>query len=157
MGFLLASHPFLAELFFFFYIYKNIWTKLYYLLYNINNKIFAFLLLSLEVMFCNPAQVQRVQHLDVGNRDFKSEHRLLNSVIWLCGYADGDGVCVLLIVYLHKSGRSSTGAVRPSGGWRKKRRRACVVPVHRVKIAWEGSPRTPTLALLNRALKMWNV
>lgn len=31
---------------------------MYYLLYNINNKIFAFLLLSMEVLYCNSTQAQ---------------------------------------------------------------------------------------------------
>lgn len=45
-----ASHPF--SLIFFLLHIQIIWAKVYYLLYNINSKIFAFLLLSTDVLYC---------------------------------------------------------------------------------------------------------
>lgn len=57
---------------------QNISINFYYLLYNINNKLFAFLLLSAEVLYCNSTQVQgySIYSLkNIINWEFKSEHR----------------------------------------------------------------------------------
>lgn len=83
---------------------------MYYLLYNINNKIFAFRLLSMEVLYCNSTQVQgysiyRLGIPEIGTSKQAQRTGLLNSSIGvgakrLCGHADGDGVCVCVCVLL---------------------------------------------------------
>ena len=86
---------------------QNIWTKLYYLLYNINNKIFAFLLLSTDVLYA--------LQLNAGTAELqKWTHRILNSkrrwTVWTCWWRWCVCVCVTFKwwnIHLNPDGRSS--------------------------------------------------
>lgn len=128
---LLASHPFWQN---FFLHIQNIWTKLDYLLYNINNKIFVFLLFygSFVLQLYPGTRVQHLQVVNPRNWDFKSEHREWH--FWTLLLVQRDCVCVSLfsgeVIHLHKSRRPGQKLSDLKDGGRGK----VLIPAHSVKM-----------------------